>query len=241
MASAGHPAPAVVAPDGSVSFVDVDPGPPLGVGGLPFEMTDIELAPGNVLAFYTDGLVGDMQDPDGMRVLEHELGRSLSAGESDLEQVSRHIVSTMLPVSQPDDAALLLVRTRELSENDTAHWDVATDESEVAGARSLVSDQLTEWGMEDFVFTGEIVASELVTNAIRYAEGPVEMRLLRDGGVLVCEVADQSNTQPRMRRARSTDEHGRGLFIVAQMARRWDSRYGQTGKTVWAEIAEPSL
>jgi len=194
-----------------------------------------------VLAFYTDGLVGDMQDPDGMRVLEHELGRSLSAGESDLEQVSRHIVSTMLPVSQPDDAALLLVRTRELSENDTAHWDVATDESEVAGARSLVSDQLTEWGMEDFVFTGEIVASELVTNAIRYAEGPVEMRLLRDGGVLVCEVADQSNTQPRMRRARSTDEHGRGLFIVAQMARRWGSRYGQTGKTVWAEIAEPSL
>ncbi|WP_449350025.1 PP2C family protein-serine/threonine phosphatase [Streptomyces shaanxiensis] len=57
MARAGHPPPAVVTPDGEVRFLDLPAGPPLGVGGLPFESVEVELAEGSVLALYTDGLV----------------------------------------------------------------------------------------------------------------------------------------------------------------------------------------
>lgn len=69
---------------------------------------------------------------------------------------------------------------------------------------------------------------------MRHAGGPVGLRLIR-GERLYCEVTDPSNTQPRLRRARTTDEGGRGLFLVAQLSRRWGSRYGQSGKTIWAE------
>lgn len=79
------------------------------------------------------------------------------------------------------------------------------------------------------------MVSELVTNAIRYAGEPIELRLIRGASVLVCEVTDPSNTQPRLRRARTTDEGGRGLFLVAQLAARWGSRYRHTGKTIWTE------
>ncbi|GAA4984133.1 hypothetical protein GCM10023205_62660 [Yinghuangia aomiensis] len=78
------------------------------------------------------------------------------------------------------------------------------------------------------------MVSELVTNAIRYGGSPVALRLIRDD-VLICEVSDAGNAQPRLRRARDTDEGGRGLFLVAQLTSRWGSRYRRTGKTVWTE------
>uniref|UniRef100_UPI0035A8277F ATP-binding protein n=1 Tax=Kitasatospora aureofaciens TaxID=1894 RepID=UPI0035A8277F len=104
----------------------------------------------------------------------------------------------------------------------------------MADAREAVTRQLATWGLEEVAFTTELVVSELVTNAIRYGGGPVELRLIRDKA-LVCEVSDPSNTQPRLRRARTTDEGGRGLFLVAQLAARWGCRYGRSGKTIWAE------
>lgn len=88
--------------------------------------------------------------------------------------------------------------------------------------------------MEQFSLTTELIVSELVTNAVRYAGGPVGLRLIRSS-VLICEVSDPSNTQPRLVRAGDTDEGGRGLYIVAQCAQRWGSRYGRKGKTIWTE------
>ncbi|GGX09912.1 hypothetical protein GCM10010353_26690 [Streptomyces chryseus] len=83
------------------------------------------------------------------------------------------------------------------------------------------------------------MASELVTNAIRYAGGgPVELRLIRTS-TLICEVSDPSSTQPRMRRARATEEGGRGLFLIAQLTERWGSRYTRHGKTIWTEQPLP--
>jgi hypothetical protein len=66
-------------------------------------------------------------------------------------------------------------------------------------------------------------------STIRYAGGPVGMRLIRDEA-LICEVTDISNTQPRLRRARWSDEGGRGLFLVAQLTKRWGSRYAQRAR-----------
>jgi anti-sigma regulatory factor (Ser/Thr protein kinase) len=104
----------------------------------------------------------------------------------------------------------------------------------VAQAREEITRRLTAWGLDDIAFTTELVVSELVTNAVRYAGGPIGLRLIRED-VLICEVTDPSNTQPRLRRASYTDEGGRGLFLVAQLTTRWGCRYGQTGKTIWAE------
>jgi len=82
------------------------------------------------------------------------------------------------------------------------------------------------------------VRSELVTNAIRYATEPIRLRLIKEQ-TLICEVSDASNTSPHLRRARVFDEGGRGLFLVAELTRRWGSRNTLTGKTIWAEQSIP--
>ncbi|WP_406506590.1 ATP-binding protein [Streptomyces sp. NBC_01602] len=79
-------------------------------------------------------------------------------------------------------------------------------------------------GLAGLLFTIELMVSELLTNAIRYGRPPVELRLIRHD-VLVCEVTDSSSTQPRLRRARTTDEGGCGLFLVAQLGARWGCRH----------------
>ncbi|PJE96964.1 hypothetical protein CUT44_15560, partial [Streptomyces carminius] len=133
-----------------------------------------------------------------------------------------------------DDVALLVARVRALPEGATAAWRFTADPTVVARARQLATDRLTGWGLEELTFTTELIVSELVTNAVRYAGSPVELRLIRDK-TLICEVSDPSQTQPHLRRARLTDEGGRGLFLVAQLAHRWGSRYTASGKTIWTE------
>ncbi|MFF9197688.1 SpoIIE family protein phosphatase [Streptomyces sp. NPDC014779] len=240
VASAGHPPPAVAGPDGSVAYLRVDPGPPLGVGGLPFETTEVELAPGSVLALYTDGLIegadGDLDA--GMAALTARLARP-GAVELPLRELGREIVAGRPADGLADDVTLLLARTREVPPEATATWQVEADPAAVGAVREAAAAQLRAWGLEELVFTTELVLSELVTNAIRYAGGPVEARLIR-AGRLICEVSDPSATHPRMRRARLTDEGGRGLFLVAQLTTRWGSRYSRTGKTIWGEQELPA-
>ncbi|WP_241844523.1 ATP-binding SpoIIE family protein phosphatase [Kitasatospora sp. CB01950] len=242
-ASAGHPPPAIVHPDGRVEYLPVNPGPPLGVGGLPFEAAECALRAGSVLALYTDGLIegGNGGDVDeGMEQLAAQLAAADLDG--DLAAAGRGIVAELATAEQSDDVTLLLARLRSVLPEDTVAWTIEADPSEVAVVREAASRTLEQWGLDELVFTTELVLSELVTNAIRYAGGPVMVRLIRSS-VLTCEVSDPSATQPRMRRARLTDEGGRGLYLVAQLTERWGSRYTRTGKTIWAEqrLAPPSL
>lgn len=81
----------------------------------------------------------------------------------------------------------------------------------------------------------ELLVSEVVTNAVRYAERPVTLRLLRTD-ILRCEVGDDAPQLPRQRRARDMDEGGRGLFLVNRLARRWGATRLSTGKVVWFEM-----
>ncbi|MET8299229.1 ATP-binding SpoIIE family protein phosphatase, partial [Streptomyces sp. NPDC005180] len=239
MASAGHPPPAVVGPDGTVEYVELSPGPPLGVGGWPFETTERDLAPGSVLALYTDGLIerGEGDIDEGMRDLADRLVRA-EVLERPLRQARHDIVSDLPPGRLSDDVTLLLARTRVVPPDATATWQLEADPALVGRARHLVLEQLSRWELDELAFTTELVASELVTNAIRYAGGPVRLRLIRTD-VLTCEVSDPSNTQPRMRRARTSEEGGRGLYLVAQLSHRWGSRYTREGKTVWSEQSLP--
>lgn len=232
MASAGHPPPVVLRPGKDPEFVDVPPGPPLGVGGMPFEAVDIDLPEGSVLAFFTDGLV-ERRGVDLGANLQLLCDVLAENRDRPLEQIGPDVVARLSP-SRDDDIALLLARTRAIPASAVAEWELPADPSVVSRARELTSRQLHEWGLDELAFTTELVVSELVTNAIRYAGAPVGLRLVRDE-VLVCEVSDPSNTQPRLRRAVATDEGGRGLFLVAQLTSRWGSRYRRSGKTIWTE------
>ncbi|WP_327426460.1 SpoIIE family protein phosphatase [Streptomyces sp. NBC_01236] len=232
-AGAGHPPPAVVAPDGTAEFIDLPVGPPLGMGGLPFEAVEWEVPRGTLLALYTDGLV---------EVPEHDLGKGMTLLRRRLERPARSLealcddlVQTLLPAQPSDDVALLVARTRALDTGRVATWDLPPDPAAVAGARGEVSRLLANWGLDEVAFTAELVVSELVTNAIRYGGPPIQLRLIRDT-VLICEVSDGSSTAPHMRRARIFDEGGRGLLLVAQFADRWGTRHLPGGKSIWAEI-----
>ncbi|WP_432128620.1 SpoIIE family protein phosphatase [Streptomyces sp. bgisy082] len=244
LASAGHPPPVVIRPDGTVESVEVSPGPLLGVGGMPFEATTFDLEPGSVVAVYTKGVIyHDDHDPDaGLRRLTDRLARSAGPGRG-LDGVGHELLRSLGDAPARDDMALLLARTRAVAPEDTATWEFPADVSVVSAARRAVAGQLAAWGLDELSFTTELVVSELVTNAVRYAGGPIGLRLIR-GDVLVCEVNDPSNTQPRLRRARWSDEGGRGLFLIAQLTTRWGSRYTRSGKTIWTEqslTADPGL
>ncbi|MFF4257826.1 SpoIIE family protein phosphatase [Streptomyces sp. NPDC001663] len=236
MARAGHPPPVVVAPDGTVSFPEPPAGPPLGLGGMAFECAEIELAENSLIGLYTDGLIGGTDDD--MELGMSRLGEVLAGSEADLTALCTSAVRQLVPGPQPDDIALLLARTRALGADQVASWDVPVDPSAVADIRARATRQVEAWGLEELAMTTELVVSELVTNAIRYAEPPIRLRLLRDAR-LTCEVADASSTAPRLRHARSTDEGGRGLFLVAQLTDRWGARYTAEGKIIWAEQEIP--
>ncbi|WP_246143839.1 SpoIIE family protein phosphatase [Actinacidiphila oryziradicis] len=236
MARAGHPPPAIVDPHGHVTFPDLPAGTPLGLGMVPFESVELELPEGSVLAFYTDGLVESRdQDIDtGM----HRLATALAHPRLPLEDLCSALLDTLPAAAPYDDVTLLLARTRTLSPDQVVSWDLPTDPAVVSTARSLALRQLTQWALQELVTTTELIVSELVTNAIRHGTGPIRLRLIRHQ-LLTCEVSDTSNSLPRLRHARTTDESGRGLFLIAQLSHRRGTRHTTDGKTVWAEQELP--
>jgi anti-sigma regulatory factor (Ser/Thr protein kinase) len=235
MARAGHLPPAVVSPDnGAVTYPELPPGPPLGLGGPPFRSAELRLPAGSLIALFTDGLVRAADN--GTDVGLGLLAGILAQHRLPLEELCDRAVATLLPGPVGDDAALLLVRTQMLDEHRTAVWELNADPATVGDARTATTGQLAEWGLEDLSFTTELIVSELVTNAIRHAAGPIHVRLIRDQS-LICEVSDTGYTSPHLRHAANDDEGGRGLFIVAQITEQWGTRYTPSGKTIWAEQA----
>ncbi|MCP9206533.1 SpoIIE family protein phosphatase/ATP-binding protein [Streptomyces cucumeris] len=231
VATAGHPALAVVHPDGAVDFPPVPVSPPLGLGtGLPYESAELTVPEGSRLVLFTDGLIEGRDLDAGLG----DLRRALTGPDRDPEATCATVIEAMVPVQSRDDIALLVARTHRLDSSRIAEWDVASDPAAVAPVRAECVRQLTEWGLEQIALTAELILSELITNAIRYGTEPITVRLLRDR-TLIYEVSDGSSTSPRLRLAKVTDEGGRGLFLVAQFTERWGTRYTPTGKVIWAE------
>ncbi|WP_324612371.1 ATP-binding SpoIIE family protein phosphatase [Streptomyces sp. AS58] len=239
MAAAGHPPPAIIDPQGRVTFPDLPTGSPLGIGlALPFEAIELELPEGTLLAMYTDGLI----EARGQDIEEgmHRLGTTLTQPGRSLEELCTDAMALVEDRGAFDDASLLLVRTRSLSTDQVASWTLPSCQTAVHHARNLTADQLAEWGLEGSVDGMKQIVSELVTNAVRHSADPIRLRLIRHH-VLTVEVTDADSHVPRMRTARTVDEHGRGLALVAQLSRRWGTRPAQAGKVVWAEADLPRL
>ncbi|WP_338672726.1 SpoIIE family protein phosphatase [Streptomyces sp. SCSIO 30461] len=263
-ANAGHLPPVLVEPGEEALLLDVPPGMPLGVGGEPFEEVQVELPEGALLALYTDGLVESRHHPldEGLGAFRAALtdpsrplaGRTLppqatghrapapvpapGAGSSSLEDICDHVLNTLDTRHGEDDIALLMARVQGMPTEAVGDWRLPREPRSVGRARELTRAQLVAWDLEPLVDTVELLVSELVTNALRYGEGEIRLRLLRDR-TLVCEVWDAGLVQPRRRRAKDTDEGGRGLQLVGLLSAAWGSRRTPQGKTVWFELALP--
>ncbi|MGW2354891.1 SpoIIE family protein phosphatase [Actinacidiphila glaucinigra] len=234
MASAGHPPPAVVGRAGDVVIPDVPINSPLGQGDPVFEPLELELAEGSTLVFSSHSL---QRPTDTCETLAARLSSVVADRGRPIEEACRAISDLVAAhLTMQDGLALLLARTRPLDPGKLATWTVPPLPAAVGDMRSLVLRQLDQWGLEHLAFSTELIVSELITNAIRHGHGPIRLRLILDR-TLICEVSDSASTSPHIRRAATTDEGGRGLFLVAQCSRRWGTRYALAGKTIWAEQA----
>ncbi|MEU9382425.1 SpoIIE family protein phosphatase [Streptomyces sp. NPDC048279] len=233
VALAGHPPPVIARPDGTTEVLDLPSGPPLGsVAGPPFAATTVPVADGSVLAFYTEALPRISSAPDTLR-------RVLSHPGRPLQDLCDDVLYRLRNGGRHSDVILLLARTRAFPADHVATWHVGHHPKAVATARSQALHQLRRWRVdEETAYTTEMIVSELVTNAVRYGTPPARLRLIKDR-TLTCEVHDSDSLAPRLRHAKTADEGGRGLFIVAQLAQNWGVRHTADGKTVWAEQTLP--
>jgi anti-sigma regulatory factor (Ser/Thr protein kinase) len=256
-ANAGHLPPILVRPNGSAERVAIPTGAPIGVGGVAFDTAEISIRDGDTLVFYTDGLVqgrpGDIEERltelaecltapelairgpetmcdalvDGLRRdRDDRRGGDRGGGDRGWGRGGRH----------GDDVALLAARLSGIPAENVAYWLLAPLPQTVARARRLIKESLVAWGLTELADMAELLATELITNAIRYASRPIELRLLRTRS-LVCEIRDDDLYLPVLRQAADLDEDGRGLFLVSRLARRWGVSRTTHGKVVWFELA----
>ncbi|MET7733887.1 SpoIIE family protein phosphatase [Streptomyces sp. NPDC005402] len=240
LASAGHLPPVLVPPDGPAGPVAIRPHPGLGAEFAlrePYDVHAFSAPPGSLLALYTDGLVEDpaLSIDDGI----DRLTEAVSAVHpwDALQQAARRVVSTLAPRRRRDDVTLLLARLIGHRKGDTATWRLPARGDAAARARTLVSELLGRWGLrEDTRDSVLLVVDELVANAVRFADGPITVRLIRTGHGLLCEVGDTGNGRPRLGHGGLLDDGGRGLYVVHGLTTRWGVRWTDTGKVVWASV-----
>ncbi len=235
IASAGHLPPLLVSPDGNSQFLDISPSPPLGIGSGPVQTQVVKIKDGSLLVLYTDGLVERRTSDidDGLTRLRETFGPGSAA--RPLEDLCKATLAGVYADHQRDDIAVLVARLRRLAPDQHVTWKLASELTSARRARMLVRRRLKRWGLSELIPTAELLASELVTNAVRYAQGAIALRLVREGG-LVCEVHDESAALPRLRHAGDDDERGRGLQVVSQLSQRWGARRTLSGKAVWCEL-----
>jgi len=241
VANAGHPPPLLLHAGGRAEVLQVPPGAPIGVGGVDFEAVELDAPAGATLLLYTDGLVESrLRDVwTGIEQLREKLqatGRLTGPDHPPpLEALCDDVLDTLGPGDRDDDIALLAARFDGIAPSDVAYWVLEPEDSAPGRARRLARRALDRWGLEELSDSVELLVSEVVTNAVRYASRPVTLRLLRTE-VLRCEVGDDVPQLPRLRQARATDEGGRGLYLVNRLARRWGATRLSTGKVVWFEL-----
>jgi len=247
VANAGHPPPILVHPGGRAEVLCLPPGTPIGVGGVDYEAIELDAPAGATLLMYTDGLV-ESRELDvwtGIEWLRETLGTaSLSALSHETVPLEELCDGTIDRLAGPgerirqDDIALLAARFEGIPEGDVACWLLDPDETAPRTARRHARQALARWGIEELADAVELLVSETVTNAVRYASRPVTLRLLKTT-VLRCEVGDDVPSMPRAQQARVTDETGRGLSVVNRIARRWGASRLANGKVVWFELPLP--
>ncbi|PAZ15027.1 protein phosphatase [Streptomyces sp. SA15] len=242
---AGHIDPLVRHPDGSCRRVFLEGGLPLGLsaefGRLEYPVATLELDPGHTLMLCTDGLVeqpgADLDD--GMRTLT----ALVAAGPDDVRDLADCLIDVAEERGGDDDVALLLLRRRGLDRPRSGgrlQQHVAPGDPEaLAGARHMIRAAVTAWGARDRADEIELVADELITNALMHTEGSAVVTLRALTGSdrrLRVEVEDASSALPRRREAGESGVSGRGLLLVDLLTDVWGVEARGGGKCVWCEF-----
>lgn len=248
---AGHVPPLLLTGPGTGTWnvvpVEGPVGPPLGVGDVEFETVELTVEEGSVLVLYTDGLIEHRGEDitEGLDRLVSLLG-GLPA-QACLEDTCDRVLADLEPGDESDapgtrgtvdDVALLLARLGGLPEGSATSWVFPAETPAVRRARDAVRETLRDWGLDALVDDTVLLVSELVTNSMRHAHGPIGVRMVRGTSLLV-EVSDPLPAPPHERTAGVDDEGGRGIQLVARGSRRWGTRHGPIGKTVWFELPLP--
>ena len=238
IASAGHLPPLLVKPDGKSQYLDIAPAPPLGVGDGMVSSETFEIEDGSLLVLYTDGLVESRgQDiDDGLARLQE--GFTSESATRPVDDLCKSILTGAYADHQRDDIAVLMARLSRINTGHQENWTLPSELTSAGQARAQVREPLERWDLDSLLPVTQLLVSELVTNAIRYTEGDVTLRLVLESS-LTLEVLDISPALPRLRHAARDDERGRGLQIVSQLSHRWGARRTPSGKVVWCEQLLP--
>jgi hypothetical protein len=233
IANAGHVPPAFVHPDGRTELMSVPAGVPLGVGNVPFRTVEMAAPDGGLIALCTDGLVESRERDltDGLTTLRE----SLAARPASPENLCESVLRALHTDEREDDVALLIARFDGIASASVANWIMRPHPRTARHVRSLVSTTLTDWGLREHIDATELMATELVTNAIRYTTRPIGLRLLRTQ-TLLCEVTDDDHQLPVLCEPGDTDEGGRGIYLVNRLSHRWGASHTAAGKAVWFEL-----
>ncbi|WP_254792736.1 SpoIIE family protein phosphatase [Streptomyces sp. CC77] len=233
---AGHLPPLLRLPDGTTREAAADGGPPLGVlADAEYPMTELNLAPGTLLALVTDGLVESASLPmeEGVRAVRSLLA---AADPADPGRVADELLAHNH--RRDDDVAVLLLRYDGMRVRPIrARWAVWRLPDAVMHARRFTARTLRSWSADGSVDMALLVVSELVTNAVAHTRGEVRLDLTLAGDRLRIAVNDTSPRAPV--RAASTDWEatgGRGLLLVEAVSASWGSLPLGGGKQVWAEL-----
>lgn len=251
---AGHLDPVVRRADGSTAVQPVAGGLPLGIApDEEYRVTRFSLDPGETVLLCTDGLVESrtMDLDTGFARLCHVLSGEIPArGESardPLEDLADRVASQSADSSErEDDIALLLLRwdgpEGGLAAQQLRRRIGQADLARIAEVRAELRDALRRWGVADLVDTAELLASELVTNAIRHTDRDAMFtaRLYRESDTdrarLRVEVEDESDLWPTRRTPGEQASSGRGLMLVEALSDAWGVEPRGTGKRMWFEL-----
>ncbi|MGW0768881.1 SpoIIE family protein phosphatase [Streptomyces sp. NPDC002676] len=246
---AGHIDPLLRHTDGTCHRVPVEGGLPLGLsaefGLLEYPVTTLELDPGQTLLLCTDGLVEQpgVDLGDGMRAL----AARIAAAPDGVRLLADRLIELAEERGGEDDVALLLLR-RSVPEAPRARGRLRRhvapgDPEALVHARHMVRTAVRTWGARDRSDEIELVADELMTNALLHTEGAaiVTLRVL-DGTErrLRIEVEDSSSALPRRREAGENGVSGRGLLLVDRLTDVWGVEARGGGKAVWCEFLMPT-
>ncbi|MEU9391117.1 SpoIIE family protein phosphatase [Streptomyces sp. NPDC048324] len=245
---AGHIDPLIRDEDGGCHRVSVPGGLPLGLsaefGSLEYPVGTVELDPGHTLMLCTDGLVeqpgADLDD--GMRTLT----ALIAAGPNDVRDLADCLIDVAEERGGDDDVALLLMRRRGLDaprSGGRLQQHVAPGDPEaLTEARHMIRAAVRAWGAKDRADEIELVADELITNALMHTEGSaiLTLRVLTSSERrLRVEVEDSSSALPRRREAGESGVSGRGLLLVDLLTDVWGVEARGGGKCVWCEFLMP--
>jgi anti-sigma regulatory factor (Ser/Thr protein kinase) len=120
---------------------------------------------------------------------------------------------------------------------ETVRWSSAPTSTAATRVRRCLAGQLERWGVSaPDAEPVLLVAYELCANAVEHARNPLELVVSFDGQVVVVEVHDESSLEPRLQPFNVEAARGRGLQMVAALAKSWNCVQQPSGKTIRAVL-----